>query len=160
MKIQYSAVKNAFFPLALKDDYDAAGTWPSDAIEVPYSSYLEFITPRDGMRRVAGPDGLPVWAPAPIPSEDEIKARKIALVQTHMDIAARQFGYDSVASAISYAEEPAVPKFQTEGQAFRAWRSLVWARCYEILEQVQNSERAIPTDEELINELPVLSLLS
>ena len=40
--------------------------------------------------------------------------------------------------------------------SFRAWRSAVWAKGYEILAQVQAGERAIPTEEELIAELPGL----
>lgn len=40
--------------------------------------------------------------------------------------------------------------------SFRAWRSAVWARGYEILAQVQAGERTIPTEAELIAELPEL----
>ncbi|EHK66008.1 hypothetical protein [Achromobacter arsenitoxydans] len=108
-----------------------------------------------------GFDGQKFSAPGPEispPSDEEITAQKVALVQEHMDAAARALNYDSIANAITYADEPAVPKFQAEGLAFRAWRSLVWERCYEILEQVQNGERAIPSDEELIAELPALAL--
>lgn len=88
----------------------------------------------------------------------EIEARKVALVQSFMDAAARSLRYDSIANAITYADEPAVPKFQSEGQAFRAWRSLVWARCYEILADVEAGERDVPSDGELIDQLPRLQL--
>ena len=54
-------------------------------------------------------------------------------VQEHLDAQAREMGYDNVFTAVTYADEPAVPKFQAEGQALRAWRSLVWAKCYELL---------------------------
>jgi len=54
-------------------------------------------------------------------------------VQAHLDAAARAAGYDDIRSVVTYADEPAVPKFQADGQAFRAWRSLVWAKCYELL---------------------------
>lgn len=40
--------------------------------------------------------------------------------------------------------------------SFRAWRSAVWAKGYEILAQVQAGERGIPTEVELIAELPEL----
>lgn len=99
--------------------------------------------------------------PAPPPAPLEIiRANKVAHVQAHMDAQARALNYDSIANAITYADEPAVPKFQAEGQAFRAWRSLVWARCYEILEEVQGGARAIPSDDELIAELPKLQIPS
>lgn len=95
---------------------------------------------------------------APTPTPSEIEARKVALVQHHMDEAARALRYDDIRTAVTYAEEPAVPKFQVEGQAFRAWRSLVWAACYAILDEVNNGVRPIPTDEDLIAELPKLAI--
>ena len=67
-------------------------------------------------------------------------------------------GYDSIATAISYAEEPAVPKFQNDGKAFRAWRSLVWAYAYEQLAAVKAGERTQPTVEDFLLELPDLEL--
>lgn len=91
-------------------------------------------------------------------SEEQVRAEKVALVQSHLDAAAQALNYDSIANAITYADEPAVLKFQREGQALRAWRSLVWERCYEILADVQAGLRDIPEDEELIGELPVFSL--
>lgn len=95
--------------------------------------------------------------PAP-PVPEQIRAQKVATVQAHLDAAAQARNYDNIASAITYAEEPAVPKFQQEGQAFRVWRSLVWAKCYEILDAVNAGTRDVPTDEELIAELPALQL--
>lgn len=94
----------------------------------------------------------------PPPTPEQIEAQKVALVQAHMDAQARALRYDDIATACTYAEEPAVPKFQAEGQAFRAWRSDVWAKCYDILSEVQAGTRDIPTDAELIAELPALQL--
>lgn len=81
-----------------------------------------------------------------------------AAVQAHMDSAAQARGYDNLLSAVSYADEPVVPSFQAEGQAFRAWRSRVWARCYELLALVQAGEMPAPADAELIAQLPALTL--
>ncbi|KLN54741.1 hypothetical protein [Variovorax paradoxus] len=99
----------------------------------------------------------PGAAPAPEPVEPTFEDRLKALqdvVQLQLDAVARVYGYDSIASAVSYAEEPAVPKFQLEGQALRAWRSRVWAACYELLGQVQREERDEPTADELLAALP------
>ena len=52
-----------------------------------------------------------------------------------------------------------VQKFDDEGKAFRAWRSAVWAKGYEILAEVQEGKREIPTEEELIAELPELTIV-
>lgn len=72
------------------------------------------------------------------------------------DGAAVDAGYENIRSAVTYADEPSVPRFQAEGRAFRAWRSLVWARCYEILNEVQAGQRPIPTEAELVAEMEAL----
>lgn len=91
-------------------------------------------------------------------AEDE-KTRLMNVVQSYMDTMAQGFGYDAAASVISYAEEPAVPRFQQEGKAFRAWRSLVWQRCYEILAEVESGTRSVPDEQQLIALLPLLEIL-
>ncbi|WP_341519815.1 hypothetical protein AABC73_14785 [Pseudomonas sp. G.S.17] len=79
-------------------------------------------------------------------------------VQAKLNSAAIAAKYDSVENAVSYAEEPAVPKFQNDGIAFRAWRSLVWAYAYEQLALVLAGGREQPTVEAFLLELPVLEL--
>lgn len=75
-------------------------------------------------------------------------------VQSRLDAAAQALGYDDIRAAVTYAEEPAVARFQTEGRALCAWRSLTWAQCYEILADVVAGDRPEPTQEELLAELP------
>lgn len=91
-------------------------------------------------------------------SEGELINKFKSAIQKHMDDTAVAAGYDDLKSAVTYAEEPAVPKFQAEGQALRAWRSLVWAYGYEQIKAVQSGEREMPTVEELIAELPAIEL--
>jgi hypothetical protein len=79
-----------------------------------------------------------------------------AAVQAHLDTTAQEHGYDSIYTACTYADEPAVAQFQLEGQALRAWRSLVWAHCHGVMAAVQAQQRAVPTEAELIAELPAL----
>ena len=79
-------------------------------------------------------------------------------LQSHLDTTAKSYGYDNINTAISYAEEPSVPKFQIEGKAFRAWRSLFWAKVNEIKNEVLDGERDIPSIEEIISVSPVLDL--
>jgi len=75
-------------------------------------------------------------------------------VQAHLNATAKAAGYDNIYTACTYADEPAVAKFQTEGAALRAWRSNVWAYCYTALTAVQAKTRTVPTLAELIAELP------
>ncbi|MBD1552317.1 hypothetical protein [Pseudomonas typographi] len=78
--------------------------------------------------------------------------------QAHLDAAAQEHGYDNLMTAISYADEPAVARFQADGKAFRAWRSLVWEYAYEQLSAVEAGTREVPTLEAFLAELPVLEV--
>lgn len=91
-------------------------------------------------------------------TEAEIVAAYMSAVQQHMDAGAVSFGYDNLISVITYAEEPAVARYQAEGQAFRAWRSACWLACEQMLAAVKAGERPAPTHAELIAELPKLGI--
>lgn len=101
----------------------------------------------------------PTSAPEdPAPTPEQLRADRVAAVYAHLNGAAQALGYDDIRAAVTYADEPAVPKFQAEGLGLRAWRSLVWARCYQVLDEVQSGRRPIPTADELIAELPTLHI--
>lgn len=102
---------------------------------------------------------VPPPPPAPPPStiDDRIASLR-AHVQEYMDAMARSLGYDDIRTAVTYAEEPAVPKFQNEGRALRAWRSAVWAACYELLDRVKSGAMAEPSERTLTGLLPSLSV--
>lgn len=93
--------------------------------------------------------------PVPLTPEQE-QQLYIESIQLHLDNSARTFGYDDIKSAVTYAEEPVVLKFQLEGRAFRAWRSLVWDYCHTQLALVMAGERDKPETHEFVLELPEL----
>jgi hypothetical protein len=93
-------------------------------------------------------------APTAEQQQAAIQVRLEGAVQRHIDGAANALGYDSAFTAATYADEPAVPKFQNEGKAIRAWRSQVWAACYEQLVKAK-ATGVIPTEAELIGSLPI-----
>lgn len=86
----------------------------------------------------------------------ELQSTFEAQVQSHLDAAAKAGGYDNIMTAVSYADEPAVAKFQADGEAFRAWRSQVWAYAYQALVDVTAGTRETPTLDAFIAELPAL----
>jgi hypothetical protein len=93
---------------------------------------------------------------APVAEQDNEAtktARAEALAQAQLDGAARALGYDNILTAVTYADEPAVPKFQTEGQRLRRLRSLVWEECYSMLTEVQGGA-PWPTEDEFLARLP------
>lgn len=95
------------------------------------------------------------YAPKYEPTPEEIQKGLTDAVQHVLDAKAQELNYDNCLSVCSYIDT-GVARFDAEGRAFRAWRSAVWAKGYEILAEVQAGKREIPTEEELIAELPEL----
>lgn len=155
----YSPSQNAWFSPEFRSAYEANGTWPDDATEYPQDIFAALVLnrPADKLLR---PDasGYPVLTDPPPPTTEQIIASISAAVQAHMDATAKTAGYDNIASAVTYADEPAVARFQTEGRAFRAWRSLVWAACYQLLGEVNAGTREPMSADQVIAELPTFAL--
>lgn len=153
----YSKAEGAFFTPSIH-----GSATPPDAVEItPAQHAALFAAQSAGKRIVADASGYPIAQdppPPPAPTSEQIRAALTDAVYAHMNAAAQARGYDDIKAAVTYAEEPAVPLFQAEGRALRAWRSLVWAHCYQVLADVQAGTRAIPTAAQLIAELPALDL--
>lgn len=126
MSIFYSAAVRGFF-------HSELGHVPDDAVEIAADTYQALQDGQSrGLRIVPDADGQPVLAPQPAPPlADQVRG----LVTRRLGDAARAAGYDSIASAASYADEPAVRRYQREGQALRAWRSLMWDTAFDWLQQ-------------------------
>jgi len=77
--IYYSAKDCGFVFLAERAAYDAAGTWPSDAIEVTEEEWRMFgqQPPPPGMRRGSDDEGRPAWV-TPKPTVEEATAHERA----------------------------------------------------------------------------------
>ncbi len=82
---------------------------------------------------------------------EQVKQELTQAVQVYLDDKARTYGYDGILSACSYA--PIANAFQAEGVAFLTWRSAVWSYCYQVLADVTNNLRTVPTVAELKAEL-------
>jgi hypothetical protein len=118
---------------------------PSDLGNSDYAAYLAWV---------AAGNTPTVPAPAPV----DLQKQLTDFVQGLMDAKAQSYHYDDLTTAVTYAEEASVPQFQQEGQAFRAWRSQVWASAYSILGEVQAGTRAFPTVAEVPALLPPFPL--
>ncbi len=98
-------------------------------------------------------------------AEEEEAARRLAelpqkritecteAIQDMLDNHAISYGYDSVHTAVTYAEEPGVLKFQNEGKAFRAWRSLCWAAGYAIVAE-HTAAGTLPEVSDVLDAMP------
>lgn len=81
------------------------------------------------------------------------KRRLTAAVQRHLDETARERGYDNILSLCTYATDPD-PTFAAEGQAGVEWRGACWKAAQDVLNDVTAGTRGVPTEAELIAELP------
>ena len=88
---------------------------------------------------------------------EEIQNEIVNKVQERLDSFARSKGYDGILSACTYATSSAV-KFKVEGQYCVDSRDRTWGALYQILAEVQNGTRPIPSCyEDIEKDLPVLA---
>lgn len=103
----FSAALNGFLPLAWKEEKEATGSWPDDAIEISYEDYLKFTTDAPEGKILGSVDGLPAWVDIPPPTKDELiasaEATRLRLkAQADAEIVWRQ---DAVDAGIATDEE-------------------------------------------------------
>lgn len=89
-------------------------------------------------------------------TKEQIIKEYQAAVQKRLDDFAQTRNYDGILSACTYAAST-VTRFKTEGQYCVNVRDTTWAKCYEILDAVNSNSRPMPTLEQLMSELPILS---
>lgn len=101
------------------------------------------------------PEPMIVPAP-PEPTPAEIIAQLSHAVQSHLDHTARERNYDGILSCATYSTSTN-PQFAAEGLACVGWRDAVWAACYAVMADVMAGNRPVPTESELLAELPVMA---
>jgi len=110
-----------------------------------------------------------VWTVTDLTDPDQIAAIKaaadaatkthaIAVIQKYLDTSAQAKGYDDIKSAALRAGYAG--PYQAEGTAFAIWMDACWAKSYTLLADVLANVITVPTDDELIAQMPVLSLPS
>lgn len=82
----FSASTLGFYAAELKDDYEAVGAFPDDAVQLDDQMEADFIRPApEGKYLSAGNDGYPEWADIPPPTHDEMVADAEAQKQQLID---------------------------------------------------------------------------
>lgn len=116
MKKFYSPSANMFFPEALRADYERAGKWPKDVIEVTAEEWATFALsePTQGKRRGADEDGRPAWVPSPPEPADTRRARQLTAIDTAAGAARLRY-----VSAGQLIEE----EYRQALAAVQAWRA-------------------------------------
>lgn len=133
------------------------GNIPSDAVEITEAEHAALLEGQSqGKVIVADESGRPILQDPPPPTIEQIIAQYDAAVQQHLDDFARTRGYDGIMSAATYAAST-VPKFKAEGQYAVEARDATWAQAAHRLAAVEAGSRPMPTLDELLAELPVLT---
>ena len=89
-------------------------------------------------------------------AETKLQNAITSSVQRLLDTTARTHNYDSMISLCSYVASTNA-KFKAEAIAGAAWRDAVWAKCYDILAQVQAGTIPIPSVDGLLSQLPTFT---
>ena len=131
-------------------------------LEISETEYQLLIGNIDGQEYVRTSSGKFEPYVPPAPTQDEInlqiQQRITGDIQDYLDEKAKELNYDSCLSACSYLNT-GVEKFDKEGAAFREWRSAVWSKGYQILNECISGQRSsVPDKILLISELPVLEI--
>lgn len=148
----YSASNNGFYTRDIHGD-----NIPADAVEITVEEHQALLEGQSQGKIIsADKKGKPVLKDPPPPTPEQIIAQYDAAVQQHLDAFARTRNYTNIMSAATYATST-VPKFKAEGQYAVEARDATWAKCYEVLAAVEAGSRPMPTLDELLAELPVLT---
>lgn len=137
----------------LLDDHGQLKDGFTDLVPMPEDLFWQSVN-ESGLWKLNDSNGEISKHPPPLPTSEQLTKQLTDAVQDYMETTAQARGYDSLLSVISYADEPAVRAFQTEGLAFRAWRSKVWETCNQLRADVLAGTAPIPTVAELLKVLP------
>lgn len=147
----YSKETGGFYDLAIH------AAIPPDAVEITQDEHTALLAAQSAGKRItADAIGRPVAVDPPPPTSEQIISLYTGSVQQRLDTFARTRNYDGILSAATYATSQ-VPKFKAEGQYAVEARDATWAKCYEVLAAVEAGSRPMPTLDELLAQLPVLT---
>jgi hypothetical protein len=87
---------------------------------------------------------------------EQIIARLEGALDRHLDAVAKAYRYTNIARMVGYRGDDN-PQFNSEGVAAFKWRSAVYTYGIQCIEDVNAGLRTIPTEAELIDELPLIT---
>lgn len=136
-------------------DFEDLGPTPfgaSDADSMPYAVSI-LASARTGE---FGPITAYTAPVVPAPTQAQVIAVLTKAIQSRLDAFARTRNYDNIMSACTYATST-VTKFATEAQYCVESRDATWSAAYTVLAEVEAGTRPIPSEAELLAELPTLA---
>jgi len=122
-----------FYSKSTKGFYDSEVhiNIPSDAVEITKEAWISLINAQSNGKQIqANKKGFPVAVDPTISAEDFAKQCKLAL-RIRLDEIAIEWGYDSIISAISYANSTN-SQYKSEAKTLIEWRDKCWDKAYTI----------------------------
>jgi hypothetical protein len=101
-------------------------------------------------------DGTTVTVQPIVETANQVIARLEAVLDAHLDQVANSYRYESIRTMVTYASSEH-PTFGAEGRAAVKFRDAVYAHGIQVIADVQAEIREIPTESELISELPLIT---
>ena len=122
-----------FYSPSLKGFYDDAvnKNMPKDSVEITAEQHQALFEAQSKGKTIQ-PDanGYPE-AVDRVYTNEQLIAQYESAAQSNLDAVAKSWGYDSLVSAVSYANSTN-PQFKAEAEALIAWRDAYWAEAYTI----------------------------
>lgn len=119
----------------------------------PTTHILHGISGLNG--RFVSIDAVPIVQPTQAEIFAKAQAELTDSIQRHLDSTAQTRNYDGILSLCTYVTSTD-PLFAAEGQAGVVWRDACWRKGYEIMAAVLAGNRPIPTESELLAEMPAI----
>lgn len=98
-------------------------------------------------------DGETVTVQPEVETPEQVIARLESAIDRHLDAVANSYRYESIRTMVTYASSDH-PTFGAEGRAAVKFRDACYAYGIQVIADVQDGKRGIPTETELIAELP------
>lgn len=151
-RVFFSASTLGFYAI----DYPAAKL-PSDVVLVDGNLWRQILSGQCAGKIIAADEhGAPILIDPPAPTPEQTWQGYSAAIQARLDSFALERGYDSGALCASYKGDP-VGKWDNEATQYIAKRSQTWTKFYSVLDDVTAGKRPMPTLDDLLLELPVLT---
>jgi len=126
MTLYYAKSTNGFY------DSEISSSLPSDAVIItPAQKDAVFAEQAKGKRITSDDKGYPIAVDPADPTKDQIIFIYESAAQKNLDTVAKSWGYDSILSAVSYANSTN-PQYKADAAAMIEWRDAYWAEAYNI----------------------------
>lgn len=122
----YSKTTNSFY------DPEINSVIPEDAVEITVKKWQKLLSDQaSGKIITSDSNGNPISVAQPAPTKDQTIVQYEGAAQKNLDSVAKEWGYDSMLSAVSYVNSTN-PQYNAESNALIQWRDIYWTKAYDI----------------------------